>query len=53
MLSLKNAEVTVTEELNKWLEEKRREILDKHYNQYNEGYLDAIMDIQNKIKSLN
>lgn len=40
------------EELNKWLEEKRREILDKHYNQYSEGYLDAIMDVQNKIKSL-
>ena len=38
------------EELIIWLEEKRREILDSHYNQYKEGYLNAIMDIQNKLK---
>ena len=37
-------------ELYQWLEEKRREILNEHYNQYGEGYLDAIMDIQNRIK---
>lgn len=36
-----------------WLEEKRREILSSSYSEYKEGYVQAVMDMQNKIKSTN
>jgi len=36
--------------LTEYLEYKRKEILSKPYNDYNEGYLNAIMDIQNRMK---
>lgn len=35
-----------------WLGEKEKEILESEYTVYKEGYLDAIMDVRNKVKRM-
>jgi len=41
------------EKLLSWLEEKRKEIISKSYREFDDGYLSAVMDMQNKIKIMN